>query len=357
MNIVAQTNLIYQNLTDDLSRKIYENRLLHSLLTPKSPYSEFIRNIALWNPYFKSGLEKLSNDAKNNDIIFYGAGGFMRVLLTEINDYYSDLIDFEVIAIGDGNKDKWDTEFCGYTVFSPAELLKNFSSGKVFLATWSDSSIDGMTKTLIRAGFKREHIFALKKLFFGHEQYFDAGILPSPETEEVFVDAGCYDLTTSIQFAKWCVGKYSKILAFEPNPAQYRFCEQNKLDGMYVFPTGLWHESCTVNFDNSVEVNNAYITPKNNEGTIEVQTARLDDVLNGEKATFIKMDIEGAELNALKGAEQTILTYRPKLAISMYHKPEDMWEIPAYILSLHSDYRLYLRHYSFSTYETVLYAI
>ena len=69
------------------------------------------------------------------------------------------------------------------------------------------------------------------------------------------------------------------------------------------------------------------------------------------------MDIEGAELDTLKGAQKTILKYRPKLAICVYHKPEDLLTIPSYILSLHKDYRLYLRNYMMPGRETVLYAI
>lgn len=76
-----------------------------------------------------------------------------------------------------------------------------------------------------------------------------------------------------------------------------------------------------------------------------------------EKVTFIKMDVEGAELEALKGARKTIMKHHPRLAISIYHKPEDIWEIPAYILSLSEDYRFYIRHYQFSKNETILYAV
>ena len=72
---------------------------------------------------------------------------------------------------------------------------------------------------------------------------------------------------------------------------------------------------------------------------------------------MIKLDVEGAELKALQGAEKTILQCRPKLAVCIYHKPEDIVEIPAYLLSLHSDYKFYIRHYQMSANETVLYAI
>lgn len=76
-----------------------------------------------------------------------------------------------------------------------------------------------------------------------------------------------------------------------------------------------------------------------------------------EAPTFIKMDIEGAEKEALIGAEQIIRCHKPKLAICVYHKPEDIYVLPELINSFREDYRFYLRHYSNTIYETVLYAV
>lgn len=73
--------------------------------------------------------------------------------------------------------------------------------------------------------------------------------------------------------------------------------------------------------------------------------------------TFIKMDIEGAELAALKGAKNTIKMYKPKLAICVYHNPLDIIEIPKLIKEIEPSYKLYLRHYSKFYSDTILYAI
>ena len=83
----------------------------------------------------------------------------------------------------------------------------------------------------------------------------------------------------------------------------------------------------------------------------------MDDVLIDSNPTFIKMDIEGAEYKALKGAERVIRKCHPKLAISVYHKPEDIFDIPSLILEYNSDYRFYLRHYSLTSSETILYVV
>ncbi len=69
------------------------------------------------------------------------------------------------------------------------------------------------------------------------------------------------------------------------------------------------------------------------DGDISIEVRRLDDILGNRPVTFIKMDIEGSELAALRGAERIIRQQRPKLAICVYHKPEDMWEIPNFILN------------------------
>ena len=76
-----------------------------------------------------------------------------------------------------------------------------------------------------------------------------------------------------------------------------------------------------------------------------------------ERVAFIKMDIEGSEYNALLGARETIVRNRPILAISIYHRKEDIWVLPSVILEMVPDYKLYFGHYSIAAAETVLYAI
>ena len=90
-------------------------------------------------------------------------------------------------------------------------------------------------------------------------------------------------------------------------------------------------------------------------GTETVPTTALDEELDGKRVTFIKMDIEGAELPTLQGTKNIIKEQRPTLAISVYHKPEDIIEIPEYLIGLDIGYRFYLRHYSLYGIETVLY--
>lgn len=72
---------------------------------------------------------------------------------------------------------------------------------------------------------------------------------------------------------------------------------------------------------------------------------------------MLKMDIEGAELSALAGARESIRKWKPKLAICIYHKKEDLWEIAEYILGIEPEYRLYMRNYEDTATELVLYAV
>ncbi len=113
-----------------------------------------------------------------------------------------------------------------------------------------------------------------------------------------------------------------------------------------------WDEEAMLNFS---QMGNACSDICENGSTV-IRTMPIDRVVR-EKVTFIKMDVEGAELKSLMGAHDTILRDRPKLAVSIYHKYEDMIQIPLYIKSLVPEYRLYVRHYSNNACETVLYAI
>lgn len=104
----------------------------------------------------------------------------------------------------------------------------------------------------------------------------------------------------------------------------------------------------------------SYVSFDKKEGlTVEVETLSIDDMVRQrklERVDFIKADIEGAELQALRGAEDVLRTYKPKLAIALYHRLEDFAEIPKYIASLNLGYKMYMRHCSVYGEETMLYA-
>ena len=103
---------------------------------------------------------------------------------------------------------------------------------------------------------------------------------------------------------------------------------------------------------------NGASSQKSDKGEIAVQGIPIDAVLKktGEKATFIKMDIEGSELNAIEGAKDTIVNEKPRLALCIYHKPMDIIEIPSRILELVPEYKLFIRHYGSHFGEEVMYA-
>jgi hypothetical protein len=89
-------------------------------------------------------------------------------------------------------------------------------------------------------------------------------------------------------------------------------------------------------------------------------TISIDDFVSANgitKVDFIKMDIEGAELKALKGAKQTIKKFKPKLAIAIYHSMEDFVTIPNWILNLNLDYNIFIGHYTIHSEETICFAI
>ena len=191
----------------------------------------------------------------------------------------------------------------------------------------------------------------------GHMQYFPEKDIINLTPNEVFVDAGAYNGETSIAFANNVDGKYRKIYAMEPDPVMCKLMRD------YIYLKGINNISC-VNlgaYSHSTKLmfnmeNASGSSCISGEGSVEIETISIDEMLDGNEATYIKMDIEGSELEALEGCKNTILKYKPKLAISVYHKEDDLWKIPAYILEKYPFYRLYLRHYTPITTETILYA-
>ncbi len=173
--------------------------------------------------------------------------------------------------------------------------------------------------------------------------------------DEVYVDGGSYDGDTIRSFAKAVNGRFAHVYAFEPDPVTYRALQSNFANEPRVEPihAGLHRENGVLRFKDDGSRGAIFAS----DGAITMPVTSLDDVLGQKRVTYIKMNIEGAEIDALYGAEQAIRRERPKLAISVYHRPSDLWRIPEIVAQFSPDYRLFLRQHDGGIIETVLYAI
>lgn len=194
--------------------------------------------------------------------------------------------------------------------------------------------------------------------FYVDNIYFPDFIRKELTKEEVYVDVGAYIGDSVLGFLEAVENTYHKIYAFEPdynNAAQMK--KNTEKINITIVPKGCYSESGTMYFlkekGDAVD-GEGHITCKQN-ATCQIEVVKLDDVIK-EQVTYIKMDVEGSELEVLKGAEKLINTYHPKLAISIYHKIEDIVEIPEFVLK--KGYRLYMRHqWKCGGTDTVLYCL
>jgi len=182
-------------------------------------------------------------------------------------------------------------------------------------------------------------------------QYFE-NFLDLAATGESFVDIGGFNGFTSLEFIRRCPG-YRSIHVFEPEPANFQTCSE-RLHGcanVTVHRLGLSDARAKLRLEPSGSGSKISA-----QGTVTIEVDRLDDVL-ADCPTFIKMDIEGAERAAIAGMRGTIEKCRPKLALSVYHAAGDFWRIPDAIFAIRGDYRIHLRHYTESIYETVMFFV
>jgi FkbM family methyltransferase len=186
------------------------------------------------------------------------------------------------------------------------------------------------------------------------------------EQGDVVIDAGGCWGDTALYFAH-LAGADGQVISFEFLPTNLEIYRKNLTLNPHLSPrirvveNAIWSSSGeTLAVSECGPGTSVRKRPSDNNLSTEVLTIAIDNlILNGEydRVDFIKMDIEGAELEALHGAEMSIKRFRPKLAITVYHKFEDFWTIPAYLQQLNLGYRFYLRHYTMHQEETVLYAV
>jgi len=182
-----------------------------------------------------------------------------------------------------------------------------------------------------------------------------------PEPGDRVIDAGACFGDTALAFAA-AVGERGRVLSFEIEPHNAAVARRN-FERNPALAQRIRLRECALAESPALLYRHgsgpsAYVAPTPSAHPLEVTT--IDRALEAgdlDRVDLIKMDIEGAEPGALAGAQQALRRFRPKLAISVYHRPEHLWRIARWLESLELGYRFYLEHYTIHYEETVLYAV
>jgi FkbM family methyltransferase len=191
-----------------------------------------------------------------------------------------------------------------------------------------------------------------------HETYFPDDLVRL-KSDEAFVDCGAFDGDTLRAFVNRQGESFTSIDCFEPDPANFKKLEQTVSNLSAPIRAKIRAHQCAVGARTETVRFNAQANEASSvgSGTLEVRCVDLDHYLSDRAPTYIKMDIEGYEPEALTGASTLIGRHAPVLAICVYHKQDHVWRLPLLMRSLSDEYRLYLRPHLLEVWDLVCYAV
>ena len=355
-----------------------------------------------------SEFDQLTTNTGTSYILF-GAGRLGKITLEGLRK-----AGVTPIAFADNDPKLWNTNIDGIQVLSPKNAAKQYSGKAVFVATvytnqpvleqlkslglkvtsfaslaWKypqallpHADLDLPNEIYIQAAdvkkayslwaddiSRREYLGQLewrtsldRTVLPPHlpqqEIYFPDNLV-SIEANEFFVDCGAFDGDSIREFLRRNTKFQGSILGIEPDPENISWLRnyfstmpENIRDRVSAIQKAVGTKTGIVRFNATGSAASSVGT-----GTFEVESTPLDEILRGKKPTYIKMDIEGAETDALLGGRNVIAENLPILAICVYHKQEHLWQIPLLLHSISEQYRLFLRRYSDECWELVCYAI
>jgi FkbM family methyltransferase len=348
-------------------------------------------------------------------LVLFGAGPLGRGVLAGLRK-----AGVEPLAFADNNRNLWGSELMGLPVLSPSQAAEQYGKTVCFVVTiYQGSSARHQLASLgcqrvvacapllwkyadifiPQCGLELPHKFpdqaaSIRKCYAvlddelsrrevreqliwrywldfsalsppcdAKDTYFPQELL-SPVADEVFVDCGSFDGDSIRSFNSHWRGAFRHAFAFEPDPINRGALASNMAamgiaDRVTVMPYAVGNINGQVSFacnsSASSHITGAAVDTADAGSTINCR--RLDDIEWTITPTYIKMDIESAEPEALAGGTELLRRHQPVLAICTYHRSEHLWEIPNFIHSIAPEYHIFLRRYAEESWEGVCYAI
>lgn len=342
---------IYARMADELSGKIYINRLNYSITQDDSFIDGIVEQAVRSRESWRCFCERLKERVADG-LYLYGAGVWGKTLYEETQKLlaWRGIIDGQT----DGKK------IFGTKVMHPEAFAAEYDK-KASVVISSYKYGREMKKTLRGLGVPPEKILDGGQVIYDITEgsaYFDLGALLPLRSYEVFIDGGAFDGATTVEFMKWCGGSgYACCFEADSKNVATAVARLSGIENCEIVQKALWSKNTSLHIDMKGNCGSSVSEGKRGKNIETIEAAALDDVVGDRPVTYIKMDIEGAELEALQGAENIIRKQHPRLAVSIYHRPEDIWTIPRLLMKYYEGYWFYMRHYSFSWYDTVLYAV
>lgn len=378
-------------------KKVYKKRLIQLLKHSPSYFKQLFANNF---PAF---------DFKNhNTVVLFGAA--------ELGSIYLDLMranKIHVVYFCDNNQNKWNHRFRDVKIISVEELRMLPQETPIIVTTISE---DEVMSQLAGLGFRNvwphtyfSVIFAKKypnphwvssiddisgkrqdvidafdlfdddlsrrtyvnmiayRLFLKkelletitrpkYEEYFDTEII-NLTSKETYVDGGAYTGDTLARFIQITRNRFHSAYCFEPDSASFiqlsKYAKRLSDSRIVLRSEALGKEQGSARFSDEGTLGSRIVKGKGRS----VPVASIDKYFKNLPITFIKLDVEGFEKKVLLGSKKTLVKHKPKLAVCVYHKPKHLWELPTLIKKLNKGYRLILRHYSTTLYDTVCYGV
>jgi len=218
--------------------------------------------------------------------------------------------------------------------------------------------------------FKDQVSIDIYRMIIAYLLTFDVSLLERPDFDnqyfpkdidvwngkDAFYDLGSYDGSNIID-AFNRKGKLEQVIAFEPDLDNFNKIVNNPLilnctKQLFLYPCGVWSETTILKFN----IGSGESSRFTETGSQIVPVVKVDDVIYS-KPGYIKFDVEGAEINALMGLRSIITKYKPSLAVSIYHCPHHLYEIPTLIKDWNLGYKFFVRIHGNNLFDTVLYCI